>query len=72
MTIEVEVVDPPLNYNLLLGQNWIYNMKAANLSLFRVICFPFEGRIVTVDHKYFDNSGTQASSGAMILVIDNS
>ena len=47
--IEVEVVDAPLDYNLLLGWNRIDNMKAFASSLFQVICFPFEGRIVTVD-----------------------
>ena len=27
VAIEVEVVDAPLDYNILLGQNYIYNMK---------------------------------------------
>ena len=27
VTIEFEVVDVPLDYNILLGQNWIYIMK---------------------------------------------
>ena len=31
MSIEVEVVDAPLDYNLSLGQNWIYAMKVAIL-----------------------------------------
>ena len=32
--IEVEVVDAPLNYNLLLGRNWMYNMQVVASSLF--------------------------------------
>ena len=28
VSTEVEVVDVPLDYNILLGRNWIYNMKA--------------------------------------------
>ena len=41
-------------------------------SLFRIICFPFEYRIVTVEQKSFNNSGMKASSGDTIPVIDNS
>ena len=69
--IKVEVVDAPLDYNLLLGHNWIYNMTAVVASLFRFICFPFEGRNVTVNKEYFYNFGTKASSRATIPVIDN-
>ena len=32
--IEVEVVDAPIDYNLLLGQNWMYSMQAIAYSLF--------------------------------------
>ena len=31
---EVEVVDAPLDYNLLLGRNWMYNMQVVASSLF--------------------------------------
>ena len=31
IAIEVEVVDVPLDYNLLLGRNWIYNMQEVAL-----------------------------------------
>ena len=34
VAIEVEVVDAPLEYNLLLGQNWMYSMQAVDSSLF--------------------------------------
>ena len=32
--IEVEVVDAPLDYNILLGRNWMYSMQAVASSLF--------------------------------------
>ena len=35
--IEVKVVDAPLDYNLLLGQNWMYSMQVVASSLFQVI-----------------------------------
>ena len=34
VNIEVEVVDASLDYNLLLGRNWIYEMDAIASSLF--------------------------------------
>jgi len=46
---EVEIVDVNLDYNLLLGRNWIYEMDAIVSSLFCILCFPHEGRIVKVD-----------------------
>ena len=49
IAIEVEVVDAPLDYNLLLGRNYMYSMQAIASSLFRVVCFPHNGKIVTID-----------------------
>ena len=49
IAIEVEVVDAPLEYNLLLGSNWMYHMQAVASSLFHVVWFPFNGKIVTID-----------------------
>ena len=37
IAIEVEVVDAPLDYNLLLGRNWMYSMQAVSSSLFHVV-----------------------------------
>ena len=34
VAIEVEVVDAPLDYNILLGRNWMYSMQAITSSLF--------------------------------------
>ena len=34
IVIEVEVVDVPLDYNLLLGRNWMYSMQVIASSLF--------------------------------------
>ena len=34
IVIEVEVVDAPLDYNILLGRNWMYNMQVVDFSLF--------------------------------------
>ena len=55
MLVEVEVVDTPLDYIFLLGQNWIYSMKEIMLFMFLVICFPHEGIIVMIDQLLLDH-----------------
>ena len=70
--IEVEVVDAPLDYNLLLGRNWMYSMQAIASSLFRVVCFPHNGKIVTIDQTTLKNSSVTASLGALIPIIEHS
>ena len=69
IAIEVKVVDVPFE---VLGMNWMYSMQAIASSLFRVICFPFNGKIVTIDQKSFHNLSVNVSSGASILIIDYS
>jgi hypothetical protein len=47
--VDVEVVDAPLDYNLLLGCNWTYAMTIVVSSVFHTLCFPHEGKIVMID-----------------------
>ena len=55
--LNVMVVQGPLDYNLLLGHDYIYSMGAIVSSLFRVMCFPHEGRVVQlVDQLSFPGS----------------
>jgi hypothetical protein len=49
MCVKVEVVDALLVYNLLLGRSWTYAMQDVVAIVFRVLLFPHEGRIVTID-----------------------
>jgi hypothetical protein len=51
--INVMVVRDPLDFSLLLGQDYVYSMKALVSTLFRVISFPHDGRIVTIDQLSF-------------------
>ena len=71
VAIEVEVVDAPLNYNILLGRNWMYSMQAIASSLFRVVCFPLNGNIVTIDQNSLCNPSVNASLGPSILIINH-
>jgi hypothetical protein len=42
-----------LDFALLLGRDYVYAMKAIVSTLFRVISFPHDGRIVTIDQLSF-------------------
>jgi hypothetical protein len=51
--IDVMVVQDPLDFSLLLERDYVYAMKAIVSTLFRVISFPHDGRVVTVDQLSF-------------------
>ena len=59
----MEVVDAPLDYNLLLGCSWSYAMTAIVSSVFRLIKFPHNGKIVTIDQlTYFSSDPASLDS----------
>ena len=66
------IVDAPLDYNLLLGRNWMYSMQAVASSVFRVVCFPHNGKIVMIDQMSFKNPPVSASSEASVLKVEHS
>ena len=41
VSIHVEVVEAPLDYNLLLGRNWFYAMQVVASSVFHIVQFLF-------------------------------
>ena len=53
ISIHIEVVDTPLDYNLLLGRNWFYAMQVVASSIFWIVQLPFLGRLVTIDQLDF-------------------
>jgi hypothetical protein len=54
--VEVEVFDTPFDYNLLLGRSWIDSMHAVVSTLFHVMRFPHQRKVVTVDQLTFFHS----------------
>jgi len=54
--LDVMVTQNALGNNFLLGRDYIYAMGAIVSSLFRVICFPHNGRIATIDQLSFFSS----------------
>jgi hypothetical protein len=51
--IDVMVVQDPLDFALLLGQDYVYAMKDIVSTFFHVISFPHDGRVVTIDQLSF-------------------
>jgi hypothetical protein len=70
--VDVEVVDVPLDYNLLLGRNWTYSMTAIVSSIFRTLCFPHDGKIMMIDQLSFVYASPNAYVVLLIPMIDNS
>lgn len=64
MSIEVEVANAPIDHNLLLEHTWFYQMKAIASSVFHVMHFPNQGKIVTIDKLdyYIPNLRANAST----------
>ena len=52
-TVDIEVIDRKLDYNLLLGRTWTYVMTTILSIVFCIILFPLDGKIVTVDQLSF-------------------
>ena len=51
--IDVMVVQSPLDFNMLIGCDYVYTMKDVVSTLFRVMHFPHDGKIVTIDQLSF-------------------
>ena len=61
MLIDIEVINPQLDYNLLLGRSYMYAMRAVVSTVFYLMMFPHEGNIMTVDQlTYHDPQGLTA------------
>jgi hypothetical protein len=47
--VNIKLVDAPLDYNLLLGHSWFYVMNIITSSVFRILGFPHQKKIITID-----------------------
>jgi len=74
--LNVMVVLGPLDYNLLLGCDYVYDMGAIVSTLFQVICFPHEGKFVTVSQLSFPGpnmapSQTSSLNGPFVPMVSS-
>jgi hypothetical protein len=47
--IDIEVIDTPLDYNILFGRSYMYAMKAVASFVFRTMMFPHNRKIISID-----------------------
>ena len=75
MLIDIKVVNTQLDYNLLLGRSYMYAMQAVASTVFRILMFPHNGKIVSVDQLTYYNPKRMATPEHILptvdIVIDN-
>jgi hypothetical protein len=49
------VVSDPLDFNMILGHDYVYDMKDVVSTIFHVMHFHHNGSIFTIDHISYDN-----------------
>lgn len=69
VNVEVDIVDSNLDYNILLGQNWVHVMDVIVSSLFRILRFPHEGGIVTIYQMAYSPNDPNASSNSTVPLV---
>ena len=72
VSIDVEVIDAPLDYNLLLGRTWFYAMKAVASTVFRLLHFPHQGKIVTINQLHYCTPNFCPNANTMVPFISES
>ena len=70
MFVEVEVIYALLDYNLILGRSWTCAMSAIASVILRVVVFPHEGKLVTVDQLSFLWNGHMETNESTIPLVD--
>jgi hypothetical protein len=68
MCVNVEVVDAPFDYNPLLGRSWTCAMTTVVSNIFRVLCFPHEGWIITVDPLSFSRPDPSFGESTVLMI----
>ena len=70
VSVEVEVINAPLDYNLLMGISWTYAMFVIASAVLWVIVFSHEGKLVTVDQLNFTRKGCLETNESTIPLFD--
>ena len=70
--VEVEVVNAPLNYNLLLRCSWFYPMRVVASTVYRLVRFPHQGKIVSIDQLDYCTPNVRFDIAANVPLVSNS
>ena len=72
VSIYVEVIDVALDSNLLLGCTWFYAMKVVASTVFRVLCFPHQGKSVTINQLDYCTTDLRPNANTIVPLISES
>ena len=72
VTMDVEVIDAPLDYNIPLGRTWFYAMKVVASTIFWLLSFPHQGKIITVNQLDFCTPDLRPQANSSMLLISDS
>ena len=70
--INIKVVNAQLDYNLLLSRMYMYAMRSVASTVFCLMMFPHEGKIMMVDQlTYHDPQGLMAPTNIIPTITKN-
>lgn len=70
--IDVEIIDAPLDYNLLIARSFLYAMKAVTSLVFFTMSFTHNGKIVTIDKlTYYDPRSKTSPRNFIYSMVSN-
>jgi len=70
--VDIEVIDAPLDYNILLGHNYTYSMSVVASAVFRKMCSPHEWKTITIDQlTYYELASVTSPESIISLMSDN-
>jgi hypothetical protein len=71
--IDIEVIDAPLDYNILFGCSYMYAMKVVASYMFRTMMFPHNRKIITIDQvSHYEPNHSSNIDNILPLVLTNS
>ena len=70
--IDIIVLDAQLDYNILLGQSYMYAMSTITSFVFRTMMFPHEDRIITVDQLTYHEKRPLKNTDVVLPYVETS
>ena len=70
--VDIEVVNAPLDYNLLLGLSWFYPMRVVTSTFYRLVYFPHQGKIVSIDQLDYCTPNVHFDTTTNVPLVNNS
>ena len=71
VTVEVEVVNTPLDYNLLLGRSWFYPMRAVASTIYRLVHFLDQGKIISINQPDYCSPNVWFDTAANVPLVNS-